>query len=172
MMRVLCGTDIVHIQRIEKAVDRQGERFLGRLFTSRELVQCKNDSTRFAGQQLYRMPSLAARFAGKEAIAKALGTGVGPFNISWTDLEILSEPSGLPVAVLHAAARERYVALGGISIAISLAHEQDIAQAFCVILCSGDSSAKDAVSSISGSSISGSSISGSSIEGSSFEGRR
>lgn len=137
-MRIFCGTDIVHIQRIEKAIDRQGERFLKRLYTARELAQCRseNPAVPFHPASPYRTASLAARFAGKEAIAKALGTGVGPLNISWTDLEILSEPSGMPVAILHAAANERFQAIGGISVAISLAHEQDIAQAFCVILSS------------------------------------
>ena len=81
------------------------------------------------------MPSLAARFAGKEAIAKALGTGVGPQGIGWTDLEILKEPSGAPKVVLHGAAKTWYDQLGGLSIAISLAHEQSHALAHCVILC-------------------------------------
>ena len=131
-MRVFCGTDIVHIHRIEKAIIRQGERFLKRVYTAREIALCTSE-----GQ--YRIPSLAARFAGKEAIAKALGTGVGPLNISWTDLEILGEDSGAPTAILHDAARERFTSLGGISLAVSLAHEQDIAQAFCVILSGSDS---------------------------------
>jgi holo-[acyl-carrier protein] synthase len=137
-MRVFCGTDIVHIHRIEKAVIRQGERFLKRVYTAREIALCTSD-----GQ--YRIASLAARFAGKEAIAKALGTGVGPLNISWTDLEILGEDSGAPTALLHDAARERFASLGGVSLAVSLAHELDIAQAFCVILSSSDSTSNDAV---------------------------
>ena len=122
-MRVLCGTDLVQIERFERAMSRQGERFLSRLFTARELAQCQGKSA-----------SLAARFAAKEAIAKALGTGIGPHQIAWTDLEIVRQDSGQPTVELHAAAARFYAALGGQSIAISLTHEQNLAQAFCVLL--------------------------------------
>ena len=122
-MRVLCGTDLVQIERFERAMSRQGERFLSRLFTARELAQCQGKSA-----------SLAARFAAKEAIAKALGTGIGPHQIAWTDLEIVRQDSGQPTVELHAAAARFYAALGGQSIAISLTHEQYLAQAFCVLL--------------------------------------
>lgn len=122
-MQVKCGTDLVQIERLERAVLRQGERFLNRVFTTRELAQCQG-----------KIASLAARFAAKEAIAKALGTGIGPHQIAWTDLEIVRQDSGQPTVELHAAAARFYAELGGQSIAISLTHEQNLAQAFCVLL--------------------------------------
>ncbi|MDD2533494.1 MAG: holo-ACP synthase [Eubacteriales bacterium] len=139
-MQIHCGTDIVQIARFERAISRQGDRFLRRLFTARELALCERqdlnpiDLKSVDTVARYRIPSLAARFAGKEAIAKALGTGIGPHNISWLDLEILSETNGAPVAILHQAAASRLIDLHGTSVAISLSHEQTIAQAFCVIL--------------------------------------
>ncbi|MDD2457596.1 MAG: holo-ACP synthase [Eubacteriales bacterium] len=127
-MQISCGTDLIHIHRIEQAITRQGNRFLDRIFTLAERTHCTlpDGSLRHA--------SLAARFAAKEAVAKACGTGIGPAGIQWTDIEILSLSSGAPVATLHGAAKKRYDALGGLSLSISLTHDQDLAQAFCVLL--------------------------------------
>lgn len=127
-MQVLCGTDLVHIHRIEQAIMRQGKPFLERIFTASEKAYCTlpDGSIRYT--------SLAARFAAKEAVAKALGTGIGPAGIQWTDIEILNQTSGAPFACLHGAAQTRYEALGGFSLSISLTHDQDLAQAFCVLL--------------------------------------
>ncbi len=122
-MQIACGTDLIQIDRIEKAVMRQGERFLSRVYTPSELAYC-------AG----RTASLAVRFAAKEAIAKALGTGIGPHQIRWTDLEIVTASTGEPSVRLHAAAAQFYTDMGGQSIAISLTHDQNLAQAFCVLL--------------------------------------
>lgn len=127
-MQISCGTDLIHIHRIEQAIMRQGNRFFDRIFTAAEKTTCTlPDGT-------YRYPSLAARFAAKEAVAKALGTGIGPAGIQWTDIEILTKASGAPFASLHGAANSRYEALGGLSLAVSLTHDQDLAQAFCVLL--------------------------------------
>lgn len=179
-MNVRCGTDIIHISRLSRAISRLGPRFLRRIWTPAELAllgvaaaiatgtgeyasagtgtgehpveqPASPDPAANAGQPSTRQPdvrpdpelalsagtlaSLAARFAGKEAIAKALGTGIGPRGIAWTDLEILREPSGAPVVRLHGAARDLYVELGGQSLALSLTHDQNLAQAFCVMLC-------------------------------------
>jgi holo-[acyl-carrier protein] synthase len=131
-LQIRCGTDLVQIKRIAQAVERQGGPFLHRLFTDRELADCRTSQSL---SESFRFSSLAARFAGKEAIAKALGTGIGPLGIGWTDLEIIKTASGAPIVVLHGAAKTRYDELAGRSIAISLAHEQDQAMAHCVILC-------------------------------------
>ncbi|NCA99597.1 MAG: holo-[acyl-carrier-protein] synthase [Clostridia bacterium] len=130
-VQILCGTDLIHIHRIEQAIIRQGESFLTRIFTTPERSYCTLPDGSF------RYASLAARFAAKESIAKALGTGVGPEGIQWTDIEILTQTGGAPIARLHGAAKIRYETLGGLSLAISLTHDQDLAQAFCVLLSSG-----------------------------------
>ena len=80
------------------------------------------------------MASLAARFAAKEAVAKALGTGIGPQGVCWTDIEIIRQESGQPLVRLKGAAARIFQAAGGLSISISLAHEDRLAMAYCVLL--------------------------------------
>ncbi len=87
------GVDLIEIARIERAIDRHGERFFQRFFTAQEIEFC-------AG----RAGSLAGRFAIKEAVAKALGTGIGDFN--WTDIEVVCDGRGRPELVLHNRALE------------------------------------------------------------------
>lgn len=87
------GNDIIEIHRIEKSIERYGERFLSRIFTKKEIAYCKKhtmQSRHFAG-----------RFAAKESIAKALGCGIGK-TLSWKDLEILNNKEGKPSVVLSA----------------------------------------------------------------------
>ena len=78
------GIDIIEIARIQRAMERWGKRFLRRVYTEPELRLCCGKPS-----------SLAVRFAGKEAVIKALGTGVK--GISWREIEILAEPGGRPV---------------------------------------------------------------------------
>jgi len=85
------GIDIIEIERIERSLSRYGQRFLARLFTQRELDYCNKHN--------YRARHLAGRFAAKEAVAKALGCGIGE-NLSWKDIEILNNASGQPVVHL------------------------------------------------------------------------
>lgn len=121
-MNITSGVDLIRISRIEQAIDRSGQSFINRIWTERE-------------QDLANSPSsLAVRFAGKEAIAKALGTGIGPSGVRWLDLEILRDLSGKPQVILHGAARGVYKQMGGISLSLSLSHDCDLAQAFCVML--------------------------------------
>lgn len=122
-MNVNCGVDLIRISRIEKAVKKYGGSFVNRIWTAQEQ------------QVATTAASLAARFAGKEALAKALGSGIGPSGVSWTDLEILKNTNGAPVVHLHGAARLLYEQNKGISLSLSLSHDGDLAQAFCVILC-------------------------------------
>ena len=111
------GIDIVEIARIAEAVQQWGERFVGRVYTDEEI-------------RLYggRPSSLAARFAGKEAVVKALGTSER--GISWKDIEILAEPGGRPMVNLYGRARERADELGVSGLAISLSHSKEYAIAF------------------------------------------
>jgi holo-[acyl-carrier protein] synthase len=116
------GVDIIEIERIAQAVTQHGQRFLTRVYTAHELSYCGK-----------RIESLAVRFAAKEAMAKALGTGVWQAGICWTDLEIIREEvSGAPSVRLHNAALRRAEDLGLIEWSISLSHTRIYAVAFVV----------------------------------------
>ena len=108
------GVDIVEIERIQRSVTRYGERFLSRVYTDAELELCRN-----------HVPELAVRFAGKEAVMKALGTGRR--GVSWRDVEILRNKRNAPLVYLHGRARTRARKLGIAEIAISLSHSRDYA---------------------------------------------
>ena len=113
------GVDIIEIARIEGAVDRWGTRFLHRIYTESELKLCG------------KKPSpLAVRFAGKEAVMKALGTGTK--GISWREIEILPEAGGKPVVHLYGKAKDKANNLGLGEVAISLSHSREYAIAFVV----------------------------------------
>ena len=113
------GTDIIEIARIEQAVARWGESFLHRIYTDPEL-----------GLYLDHPPSLAARFAAKEAVMKAIGTPDKVF--AWREIEILSDSSGRPFIHLYGKAQNRADSLGLDELAISLSHSRDYAIAFVV----------------------------------------
>ena len=113
------GTDIIEIARIREAVNHWGERFLHRVYTDSEVRQCRKSPS-----------SLAARFAGKEAVIKALGTANK--GISWREIEILSQPSGKPVIRLYGRAQDEATSLGIDEFAISLSHSKEYAIAFVV----------------------------------------
>jgi holo-[acyl-carrier protein] synthase len=118
------GVDAVEISRIGQAIDRFKDRFLRRVYTEREIVYCRG-----------RVPELAARFAAKEAISKALGTGIR--GIVWREMEILPDRRGKPLVYLHGRAASRAAELGLTEFAISLTHARELAIAF-VVAASGD----------------------------------
>jgi holo-[acyl-carrier protein] synthase len=113
------GIDIIEIARIQRVISRWGESFLSRVYTEPEL-------------RLYRkrLPSLAARFAGKEAVAKALGARNN--RIGWRDIEILTDASGQPSVYLHGNAQTQSNLLGLVNLAISLSHSREYAIALVV----------------------------------------
>lgn len=113
------GVDIIEIPRIARVVDRYGERFLRRVYTEAE-------------QTLYRgrVPELAARFAAKEAISKALGTGI--WGIRWREMEVLPDMRGKPLVYLHGAAAARARALNLRHFDVSLSHSREYAVAVVV----------------------------------------
>lgn len=117
--RVQCGVDLVDVPRIRGAVDRWGLRFLDRIWTERELRICRG-----------RYPELAARFAAKEAVSKALGTGIA--GLVWREIEIVQDGRGKPLVFLHGAARQRAEALGLATWSVSLTHTRELACAFVV----------------------------------------
>lgn len=119
------GTDIIEIERIERALERHGDRFLRRVLVPEELEECRKASA----------PAryLAKRFAAKEAISKALGTGIG-IALSWQDLSIERQPSGQPRVMLSPQGRSVLKGLGGSTILLSLSDERAYAVAFAVVL--------------------------------------
>jgi holo-[acyl-carrier protein] synthase len=116
---IASGVDLIEIARIERGAARHGQRFYRRLFTAQEIAFCDGRAPRFAG-----------RFAVKEAVAKALGTGIGDFN--WTDVEVVCDGRGKPELVLHNKAREIALAKGLTIWSISLSHTDTLAMAVAV----------------------------------------
>jgi holo-[acyl-carrier protein] synthase len=120
------GVDIVAIARIERAVTRFGERFLRRVYTA--------DEVRYSG---VRPSELAARFAAKEAVAKALGVGMrmlSPIGIHWHDVEVLNARSGKPYLILHGQAQRLAEEQHLTEWSVSLTHDGGLALAFVVAL--------------------------------------
>jgi len=113
------GVDMVEISRIRSVAERYGERFLRRIYTEGEAIYCRG-----------RMPQLASRFAAKEAVMKALGTGVR--GVKWRDIEVVRQTGGPPMIVLHGTARARAKRLGIDCLVVSLTHSKDYAMAFVV----------------------------------------
>lgn len=123
-MIVGSGIDIVEIERIHSSVDRFGERFLNRVFTKTEQAYClgKRNSAE----------SFAARFAAKEAGAKALGTGMSQ-GVSWLEIEVIRQPGGRPTLAFHGRAAERAEHMGVRNTALSLTHSNSTAMASVVL---------------------------------------
>jgi holo-[acyl-carrier protein] synthase len=113
------GVDIIEISRVRKMIERWGKRFLDRIYTEKELRICKGRPNR-----------LASRFAGKEAVMKALGTGAR--GISWREIEIDSESSGKPVVNLYGKAQVKAESLGLNELTISLSDSREYSIAFVV----------------------------------------
>ncbi len=118
------GTDILRVERIDEVVGRQGERFVKRILTA---VECTEYAASKQGNRL-----LAKRFAAKEAVAKALGTGIGR-GVSWQDIEIDHDESGAPLVTLSGGALEAARRRGGERVALSLADEREYVVAFAVL---------------------------------------
>lgn len=115
-----CGIDLIEHERVEQGIERLGERFLRRFFTHGEREDCDDKPYR-----------LAARLAGKEAVAKALGTGIG--DVSWQEIEIrVNNPRKRPTLHLHGAAADIAQSLGLTEWDISLTHAQTHAAAVAV----------------------------------------
>ena len=119
------GMDIVETKRIAESLERFGDRFLHRIFLEDEVAYAK--SMKFPHLHL------AARFAAKEAISKAFGTGIGK-ELGWRDMEIVREPSGAPRVVLHGKAEAFAQARGVKEIHVSLSHTAEYGAANAVIV--------------------------------------
>ncbi len=114
------GVDIIEISRIAQTVKRWGDRFLLRTYTVGELEYCRG-----------RAPQLAARFAAKEAVMKALGTGRR--GVSWRDVEVIRHRSGAPSIKLHGRGARVAERLAVSQVAISLSHSREYAVASVVV---------------------------------------
>jgi holo-[acyl-carrier protein] synthase len=123
-MIVGSGIDLVEIGRIQRSMDRYGQRFLDRVYTAREQSYCR--SKRKAAE------SFAARFAAKEAGAKALGTGIS-HGVNWLEIEIAREPGGRPTLQFHGRAAEFASRLGAVRVALSITHTSTLAMASVVL---------------------------------------
>jgi len=118
------GIDMVEIRRIQRSIDRYGRRFLDRVFTGAEQAYCQRKRN--------SAESFAARFAAKEAGAKALGTGIS-YGVSWLEIEVVREPSGRPSLQFHGRAAKIAAQMGFARAALSLTHTAELAAASVVL---------------------------------------
>lgn len=118
------GIDLIEIDRIQFSVDRFGWRFLNRIFTPAEQAYCL--------KKKHSAESLAARFAAKEAGAKALGTGMSR-GVTWLEIEVVRAPGGRPELVFHGRAELMAKKLGATHAALSLTHSKTLAMADVVL---------------------------------------
>ena len=113
---LITGVDIIEIKRVEKVAFSYGDRFLKRIYTDGEIEYCRG-----------RAPQLASRFAAKEAVMKALGTGIR--GVGWRDVEITRKRGMAPHIKLHGRAKKRASLIGLKELAISLSHSKEFAVA-------------------------------------------
>ena len=113
------GVDIIELDRIKKVMERWGQRFVQRIYTKDEQAYCRG-----------RIPQLAARFAAKEAVMKALGTGIR--GVGWREVEVVRMRGRAPTIRLHGRALAYAERLGYRQLAVSLSHSRDYAIAFVV----------------------------------------
>ena len=118
-MKLATGIDLIEIQRLEASIARFGERFLQRVFTAGELAEVGSNAA-----------SLAARFAAKEAAAKALGCGIGV--VGWREIEVRRGPACQPELHLHGCAADMAADLGLTAWNVSLSHNQTTAVAVVI----------------------------------------
>lgn len=117
------GTDLVELDRIRRVYFENGERFLEKLFTSEERAY-------FAGWA-DPVPRIAGRFAAKEAVMKAMGTGWSS-GVRWRDIEVIRRPAGRPDVVLHGRCREIFESMGAERVVCTITHSRDYAMAVVI----------------------------------------
>jgi holo-[acyl-carrier protein] synthase len=119
-MNIRTGVDLIEIDRVAEVVSRHGKHYSERVYTPAELELCGR-----------RVESLAGRFAAKEAVAKALGCGIG--EVTWKEIEILEDEQNAPVLHLHGAAAQKAKELGLQTWSVSISHSQSHVVAFVVM---------------------------------------
>ena len=120
-MKLATGVDLIEIARIEEVIARHGKRYLDRIYTSAELEYCGK-----------RAESLAGRFAAKEAVSKALGSGIG--DVDWKEIEILGDEQNAPTLILHGKAEQKAKDLGLTEWSVSISHSQSHSVVFVVAI--------------------------------------
>jgi len=120
-MKLATGVDLIEIARIEEVIARHGKHYLDRIYTPAELEHCGK-----------RAESLAGRFAAKEAVAKALGCGIG--DITWKEIEILGDEQNAPYLTLTGMAEQKANEQGLKTWSVSISHSQSHSVAFVVAL--------------------------------------
>jgi holo-[acyl-carrier protein] synthase len=118
------GIDVVELSRIREVWQRHGERFARRILRESEVAYCLAQSD--------PVPSLAARFAAKEAVSKAFGTGIGA-ELGWQDIEVVRQPSGQPAICLHDGGARLLESRGGRVVHLSLTHSAVHAAAVAIL---------------------------------------
>ena len=118
------GIDIIEVARIASSYEKFGGRFVNRILLLDEIAYCLSHKN--------PAPFLAARFAAKEAISKAFGTGIGA-ALGWQDMEIRRRKSGEPFVVLHGKGKELFAARGAKQMLVSLSHTQKYAAATAIL---------------------------------------
>jgi holo-[acyl-carrier protein] synthase len=129
-MEYAVGIDVIEIARVKKVLERHPSRFLRRVYTAEEVAFCHG-----------RIPELAARFAAKEAVMKALGTGAR--GLAWREIEVLPNRRGKPLVYLHGAAKRRSDEIGLRGVDVSLTHSHELAIAAVVGASDDDSTNRD-----------------------------
>ena len=118
------GVDIIEVGRIQSSFERFGERFINRILHPDEIAYCMSHRT--------PAPFIAARFAAKEAISKAFGTGIGA-ELGWQDMEVKRKSTGEPFVVLHGGGQKLLEARGASRLHLTLSHTQAHAVAVAVL---------------------------------------
>ena len=118
------GIDIIEVARIQASFEKYGERFVKRILHPDEFAYCLSHKS--------PAPFSAVRFAAKEAISKAFGTGIGA-QLGWHDMEVRRKESGEPYVILHGGGQKLLEARGGRAVLISLSHTQNYAAAVAVL---------------------------------------
>ncbi len=118
------GIDIIEVERVAGSVERFGDRFLNRILVAGEIAYCRSHKT--------PGPHIAARFAAKEAVSKAFGTGIGG-SLSWHDVEIRRHESGEPYVQLHGKGLDLLASRGARRVHVSLSHTATYAAAVAVL---------------------------------------
>lgn len=122
-MGIYCGTDIIEVERIKKVIEELGNKFLNEVYTEKEIKYCDSKKT-------MKYQHFAARFAGKEAVFKAISNLLkSKYDITWRDIEILNEDNGKPYVNLN---KEKVKDI--VEIDISMSHIKEYAIANCIVI--------------------------------------
>ena len=116
------GIDIIEIERIRESIDRYGDKFLNKVFTQKEID--------YSNKKTYKYQHLAARFAAKEAVAKAISFNGGK-GFHWKDIEIYNEPNGMPSVILHNSLKK--ILGDDKELKITMSHSQNYVTCFAIV---------------------------------------